>query len=144
MNTLPSLASTKIFEVVSAKNEVCKPSSPLNVAVARSATWPFIARIQPFCDTTMVSGSRSIIAWAKSATMTSGAASKLVRRRPSAVSGPNFFLTSRISTAIICHCFFSLASSASIVAFSRASSSCSLRSAISSRRRRLLSRVSST
>ena len=50
--------------------------------------------------------------------MTSGAASKLVRRRPSLVSGPNFFLTSRISTAIICHCFFSLASSASIVAFS--------------------------
>ena len=32
MNTLPSLASTRIFEVVSAKNEVFRPSSPLNVA----------------------------------------------------------------------------------------------------------------
>ena len=62
VNTLPSLASTKIFEVVSAKNAVFNPSSPLNVAVDRSETWPFIARIQPFCDTTMVKGSRSIIA----------------------------------------------------------------------------------
>ena len=45
-----------------------------------------------------------------------GAAPKVVRRLPSFVSGPNFFLTSRISTAIIFHCFFSLASEqASIV-----------------------------
>ena len=34
---MPSLASTRIFEVVSAKNEVFKPSSPLNVAAERSA-----------------------------------------------------------------------------------------------------------
>ena len=62
---MPSLVSTRIFEVVSAKNEVLSPSSPLNVAEERSATWPLSARIQPFCDTTTVTGSRSIIASAK-------------------------------------------------------------------------------
>ena len=83
----------------------------MKVAEERSATCPFSARIQPLRDTTTVTGSRSIIASARSATTTSGAASKVVRRRPSFVSGPNFFLTSRISTAIICHCFLSLARS---------------------------------
>ena len=92
---MPSLASTRIFEVVSAKNEVFSPSSPLKVAPERSATWPFSAQIQPFCDTTMVTGSRSIIASARSTSTLGG----LESGAPLAELGvgPNFFLMSRIS-----------------------------------------------
>ena len=76
VNALPSVASTRIFDVVSVKNEVINASSPLKVAPARSATWPFSARIQPFCEMRIVTGSRSISASASSTSISGGASKR--------------------------------------------------------------------
>ena len=95
----PLPAKTRILAVVSVKNEVLSASSPLNCTPERSGTWPFSARIQPFCETTTVIGSRSTMASAKSIAEVSGASAKVVRRWPSGVSGPNIFRTSRICPA---------------------------------------------
>ncbi len=66
-----------------------------------------------------------------------GLSAKVVRRLPSFVPGPNFFFTSRISQAIVFHCWRSELRSSSIWPFSTVSSSNSLRSSISSSLRRL-------
>ena len=60
----------------------------------KSVTWPRNARIQPFSDTTTVTGSRTTIASSIAASSCAGAMPKVVRRLPISVFGPNF---SRIS-----------------------------------------------
>ena len=68
--------------------------------------WPFSARIQPFSEMTTVIGSFSIIACWIASRSASGALENNVRRRPISVALANFFFTSPISQATVCHCLF--------------------------------------
>ncbi|MNL54754.1 hypothetical protein D3C87_1781130 [compost metagenome] len=71
----------------------------------------------------------------------SGASAKVLRRLPMSVALANFFFTSPISQATVCHCFSSEASSASISAFSFDSASNSVRISNSSSLRKERSRM---
>ena len=62
-----------------------------------------MARIQPFSEQTMVTGSRSTTA-SSGTTTAEGASPSLVRRLPSAVSGPKRFFSAAISSPIFFHC----------------------------------------
>ena len=79
-------------------------SPSLKARPSSSARWPLMARIQPFSESTTVTGSFSIRASAKSSAMPSGATSKLVRRWPSSVFWPKRSFSDLISSAIFFHC----------------------------------------
>ncbi len=147
VKTLPLVEKTSSFDVVSAKKESFSRSSVLKARPVRSCTWPLRARIQPFSETTTVIGSRSTSASVMASMSTSAASPKVVRRLPSGVSLENCLRTLPISQETVFHCMASEPSSFSMPCFSLVSSSCSLRSSISSslasERRRML-RIAST
>src|SRR5947207_1771571 len=88
--------------VVSAATVKRGPSPSLYFCSAALTPWPLTARIQPFCEHSTVTGSRSTSAAAGISTA-AGAAPIKVRRRPSGVSPPNSARVAAVPAAALQH-----------------------------------------